>query len=133
MWFGMKGSEVQILSPDRIWLLDKTAETSLYLCLYAPGLCAGCSCFWATTHQPTAERSWARRARPRIAVIGKRAAQLYLGLGLGLGGPWVAQGWPKRGPRATQAWRKGRMEEMLCLQQKAEKGRVGRKRSGDRA
>jgi len=30
-----------------------------------------------------------------------------LGLGLGLGGPWVAQGWPKRRPRATQAPPKG--------------------------
>jgi hypothetical protein len=38
---------------------------------------------------------------------------------------WVALGWPKRGPRATQASRKDRMEEMLCLQQSAEKGRAG--------
>ena len=51
--------------------------------------------------------------------------ELSLGLGLGLGGPWVALGWPKRGPRATQASRKGQMEEMLCLQQKVEKGGGG--------
>jgi hypothetical protein len=55
---------------------------------------------------------------------------MALGIGIGfgwpLGGPSVAQGWPKRGPRATQAWRKDQMEEMLCLQQKAEKGRAGK-------
>ncbi len=40
-----------------------------------------------------------------------------LGLGLGLGGPWVTQGWPKGHPSVAQGPRKGRIEEVLCLQQ----------------
>jgi hypothetical protein len=66
--------------------------------------------------------------------IGNRSAfGVGLGLGPGLGGPWVAQAWPKGGPRATQASRKGRMKEMLCLQQKVEKGRVGQGNRRNRA
>ena len=38
-----------------------------------------------------------------------------------LGGPWVALGWPKRGPREAQA----SIDECFCFQQKLEKGRVG--------
>ena len=59
------------------------------------------------------------------------AAQLHLGLGLGLGGPWVAQGWPKRRPRATQGPRERRMEEVPLFATKVGKGRAGEKRSGD--
>jgi hypothetical protein len=52
-------------------------------------------------------------------------SEIGVRLGLGLGYAWVALGWPKRGPRATQASRKGQKEEMLCLQQQVEKGRGG--------
>ena len=44
---------------------------------------------------------------------------------------WVALGWPKRGPRATQASRKGHprvdLRKRLCLQQKLEKAGWGGK------
>jgi hypothetical protein len=44
-----------------------------------------------------------------------------LDLGLGLGGPWVAQGWPKRRPRVTQGSPKGRIEEVPLFATKVEK------------
>jgi hypothetical protein len=51
------------------------------------------------------------------------------GLGLGLGGPWVAQAWPKGHPSVAQGRPKGRFTKVLCLQQKLEKGRVGEEES----
>ena len=59
----------------------------------------------------------------------RRAASVSLrpsaDLGLGLGGPWVAQAWPKGHPSVTQARPKGRFTKVLCLQQKLEKGGGG--------
>jgi hypothetical protein len=48
-----------------------------------------------------------------------------LGLGLGLGGPWVAQAWPKGHPSAMQGPRKRRLAEVLCLQQELKNGGPG--------
>ena len=74
-----------------------------------------------------------------IAVIGKAggldmhrrsagssACATRLGIGFGIWvWDWVALGWPKRRPRATQGWRKGRMAEVLLFAVKDGKGRVG--------
>jgi len=50
---------------------------------------------------------------------------LPMGLGLGLGGPWVAQAWPKGHPSVTQGPSKGRFEETPLFATKEEKGRGG--------
>jgi hypothetical protein len=43
---------------------------------------------------------------------------------LGLGDPWVAQGWPKRRPRVTQGPPKDRIQEVPLFAMKCKKGRV---------
>src|SRR5436309_3099870 len=54
-----------------------------------------------------------------------------LRLGLGLGGPWVAQAWPKGHPSVTHGPSKGRFEEAPLFATKEEKRGLGG-RSGDR-
>jgi len=87
---------------------------------------AGCRRLGVMAHQPTADGLQNRDIwKSGHRDIGNRSAfGLGLGLGLGLGDAWVALGWPKRGPRATQASRKGRMEEVALFATK------GRKRAG---
>jgi hypothetical protein len=62
----------------------------------------------------------------RFVFLGLRPSAC-LGLGLGLGGPRATQGPPKRHARVTQGSRKGRIEEVLCLQQAREKAGWGKK------
>ena len=74
--------------------------------LHTPGHCAGCSCFWAVTYQPTAERS---QDIGRSCVLGRfgdrnrdlirRRGRLTIGFGIAIGSvigrskrhPWVTQ------------------------------------------
>jgi hypothetical protein len=46
-------------------------------------------------------------------------------LGLGLGGPWVAQAWRKGGPSVTQGRPKRRIAEVFYLQHKLENAGLG--------
>jgi hypothetical protein len=53
-----------------------------------------------------------------IAFGIQQSVATLCGLGLGLGGPWVAQAWPKGQPSVTQGRTKRRMTKAFCLQQK---------------
>jgi hypothetical protein len=84
----------------------------------AEKLCCGRSL--KTSIQRSAFSSQPKR---RAVSLGLRPSA-DLGLGLGRW-DWVALGWPKGGPRATQAWRKGHpsveWNKWFCLQQELKK------------
>jgi len=66
-----------------------------------------------------------RRILLRFVFLGSLRPSACLGLGLGLGGPWVAQAWPKGHPSVAQGRTKGRIAEVLYLQHGFKNGGEG--------
>ena len=84
---------------------------------------------WCVERSLTTEAAYKRLAKndPR-RELSEVCDPLPIGFGcLGLGDPWVTQGWPKGHPSVAQGRPKRRFTKVLCLQQKLKKGRVGRK------